>query len=67
MLKTFVIAVAQVFMAGAALATVLVLLGHGPWNRWLMPLLLVAAGYGIVTLLRRRRTSTAAPLALPGD
>jgi hypothetical protein len=66
MLKIFLIAVGQILVIGAVLALVLVILGHGPWSRWLAPILLVAPVYGIVTVIRRSRNTSTGPLAERG-
>lgn len=58
-LKRFLFAVVQMLLIGAVLASVLVVLGKGPWSRWLPPVVLIAMAWGTVSVLRHSRGGAA--------
>lgn len=59
MLKKAASAVGVMLLACSALSLVLVLLGYGPWQRWLAPTALISVAWGVATLLRERRVGPA--------
>jgi hypothetical protein len=55
MLKQALAAAALMLLVCSALAMLLVLLGLGPWQRWLVPTLLISSAWAVATVVRAPR------------
>jgi|APLow6443716910_1056828.scaffolds.fasta_scaffold42636_2 hypothetical protein len=55
MLRVALVAAGQMLLVGILLGLVLVILGHGPWQRWLQPLIIMTVGWGVASYVRARR------------